>query len=63
MNAEMLQALQPQEQMLVMSMVKSFLRLRNTQTEAQLQFRQMRSRYASSELTTEDIDRIIHEEA
>ena len=57
-----IQALMPDEQVLVFSMVDSFLKGKGSQTDAQRWFHETRDRMvAENPLTPEEIDRIIHE--
>lgn len=58
-----IQALQPDEQVLVLSLVKSFINSRGKRNDAQNQLEKMREKYvASNPMSMEEIDKIIHEE-
>ena len=54
-------ALQPEEQVLVMSMVNSFKKQGRKKTSAQIQFEEECSRYQGCNMSMDEIDAIIHE--
>lgn len=53
--------LRPNEQILVFSMIKSFLNQRDHVTPAQEQFARERKKYEGRDMSMEEIDAIIHE--
>lgn len=58
-----IQSLQPDEQVLVLSLVKSFINSRGERNSDQERLATMREKYlAQNPMSMEEIDRIIHEE-
>lgn len=58
-----IQSLQPDEQVLVLSLVKSFINSRGERNSDQEKLATMREKYLAQNLMSmEEIDRIIHEE-
>lgn len=58
-----IQALQPDEQVLVLSLVKSFVNSRGKRNDAQNRLARMREKYvADNPMSMEEIDNIIHGE-
>lgn len=58
-----IQALQPDEQVLVLSLVKSFINSRGKRNDAQNRLAKMREKYVTSNpMSMDEIDQIIHGE-
>lgn len=57
-----LNSLQPDEQTLVLSLVKSLNRNAVKKTEAQIQFEKECRKYEGKNMTMQEIDQIIHDE-
>ena len=59
-----MQSLAPDEQVIIFSLVRSFMKGREQQTDAQKWFAEERSRMVKENpMSMEEIDRIIHESA
>ncbi len=57
-----IQALQPDEQVLVLSLVRSFINSRDNKNDAQIKLARMREKYvAKNPMDMEEIDKEIHE--
>ncbi|MCM1159105.1 MAG: hypothetical protein NC300_02440 [Bacteroidales bacterium] len=57
-----IQALEPDEQVLVLSLVKSFINSKGRKNEEQTRLAKMREKYVKSNpMTMEEIDKVIHE--
>ncbi len=57
-----IQALQPEEQVLVLSLVKSFINSKGRKNEEQKRLAEMREKYLKNNpMTMEEIDKAIHE--
>ena len=57
-----IQALQPDEQVLVLSLVKSFINSRDKRNDAQSKLAQMREKYvADNPMSMDEINKEIHE--
>ena len=59
---DILTSLQPDEQVVLISLAKNLIRSRGYQTEAQKRFEQIRKKYEKYDYTMEEIDLIIHGE-
>ncbi|MCM1180357.1 MAG: hypothetical protein NC347_08890 [Clostridium sp.] len=58
-----IQALEPDEQVLVLSLVKSFINSKGRKSEEQIRLAEMREKYVKNNpMTMEEIDKVIHEE-
>ncbi len=60
-DIEMLNALQPEGQELVVSMIKSLF-IQKEETEAQKRFREMRKKYVTKGMNMDKVDKMIHGE-
>lgn len=57
-----IQALEPDEQVLVLSLVKSFINSKGRKNEEQIRLAEMREKYVKNNpMTMEEIDKVIHE--
>lgn len=57
-----IQALEPDEQVLVLSLVKSFINSKGRKNEEQIRLVEMREKYVKrNPMTMEEIDKVIHE--
>lgn len=57
-----IQMLQPDEQVVVLSLVKSFINLNGKMNESQNRLKEMRDKYSQrNPMSMEEIDKIIHE--
>lgn len=57
-----IQALEPDEQVLVLSLVKSFINSKGRKSEEQIRLAEMREKYVKNNpMTIEEIDKVIHE--
>ena len=59
---DLLTSLEPDEQVVLISLAKNLIRSRAKQTEAQKKFAQIRKKYEQYDYSMEDIDSIFHGE-